>query len=134
MHAHTPWHTYTHHAHPHLHDDRVYKCTHCGRKGHLVRFYFDGLNSLNFANKNVWFSIATNLHGPKKKWVQKFSSLVFDIGVGSHMTWEVWCLDDGCVWARWTYQIDASLWRMFGGRTTIVWRPRDWFIGFDNYL
>ena len=27
-----------------------------------------------------------NPRGPKRKWVPKFSPLVFDVGVGSHMT------------------------------------------------
>jgi len=65
---------------------RVYTCTHCGRKGHLVRFCFDRLNSINFANNNVWIPFVSNPRGPKKKWVPKSSSLAFDVGVGSHMT------------------------------------------------
>ena len=86
MHAHLTRHTsHTHHAHTHhnhMHA-RVYTCTHCGRKGHLVKFYFDRINFFNFANKNVWIPIVTNLHGPKKIWIPNFSPLVFDVGVGS---------------------------------------------------
>ena len=65
---------------------RVYKCTHCGRKGHLAKFCYDKINSLNFANKNVWVSNHANPRGPKRKWVPKSQPLVFDVGVGSHMT------------------------------------------------
>ena len=84
MHAHNPWHTHAHHAHtPHLYV-KVYKYIHCGRKGHLVKFYFDRINSTNFANKNVWVPYNANSHEPKKIWVPKFSPLVFDVGVGSH--------------------------------------------------
>ena len=42
---------------------RVYKCTHCGRKGHLARFYFDRLNSTNFSNKNIWVPYNANPRG-----------------------------------------------------------------------
>jgi len=64
---------------------RVYKCTHCNRKGHLARFCYDRVNSLNFANKNIWVPYDANPRRPKKKWVPKFSPLVFDVGVSSHM-------------------------------------------------
>ena len=64
---------------------RVYTCTHCGRKGHLAKFYFDRLNHLNFANKNVWVPIFTNPYGPKKIYVPKVTPTLFDIGVGSHL-------------------------------------------------
>ena len=57
-----------------------------GRKGHLVKFCFDKVNSINFANKNVWVPNNTNPRGPKRKWVPKFSPLVFDVGLGSNMT------------------------------------------------
>ena len=84
MHAYAPWHTHAPHAHTtHVHA-RVYKCTHCGRKGHLTKFYFDKINSLMFANKSIWVSYNANPYEPKKKWVSKFSPLVFDVGVGSH--------------------------------------------------
>ena len=55
-------------------------------KDHLVKYYFDKVNSPNFANKNVWVPYDANLHGPKRKWVPKFSPLGFDVGVSSHMT------------------------------------------------
>ena len=42
VHAHNPRYTYAHFAHhDHTHSHmyaRVYKCTHCGRKGHLASF------------------------------------------------------------------------------------------------
>ena len=71
VHAHHPRHTYAHfahhdHTHSHVHR-RVYKCTHCSRKGHLARFCFDRLNHTNFANKDVWVPYNANPHGPKKK-------------------------------------------------------------------
>jgi len=66
---------------------RVYKYTHCGRKGHLVKFFFDRINSYKFANKNISASIVSNPYEPKKKiWVPKSSPFVFDVGVGSHKT------------------------------------------------
>ena len=90
MHAHNPWHTYAHYAHhDHTHSRmhaRVYKCTHCGRKGHLAKFCFNKVNSINFANNNIWVPYDANLRGPKRKWVPKFSPFVFDVGMGSHMT------------------------------------------------
>ena len=60
----------------------VYTCTHCGRKGHLVKFCFDRINHLNFANKNIWVSYNTKPHGPKKKiWVPKSLPLMFYVGL-----------------------------------------------------
>ena len=56
FHAHTPPHTsHAHHAHTHHNHmyARVFNYTHCGRKGHLAKFYFDRINNINFANKNV---------------------------------------------------------------------------------
>ena len=68
IHAHTPRHTHAHHVHAHTTHmyATVYTCTHCDRKGHLAKFYFDRLNSFNFANKNAWVPYATNPHEPKK--------------------------------------------------------------------
>ena len=88
VHAHNPRHAYAHYAHihtTHMHA-RVYKYMHCDRKSHLARFFFDRLNCINFANNNVWVPYNTNPRGPKKKWVPKSPPLVFDVGVGSHMT------------------------------------------------
>ena len=91
-HVHTqhPRHTYAHfahhdHTHSHVHT-KVYKCTHYGRKGHLAKFCYDKVNSINFANKNVWVPFDANPRGSKSKWVPKFPPLVFDVGVSSHMT------------------------------------------------
>ena len=56
---------YTHAYHAHTHEFmyiRVYTCTHCDRKGHLAKFYYDRLNALNFASQNVWVRRATNPH------------------------------------------------------------------------
>ena len=65
---------------------RVYKCTHCGRKGHLTKFCFDKTNYINFASKNIWVLYVANPCGPKRKWVPKSPPLMFDVGVGSHMS------------------------------------------------
>ena len=67
---------------------KVYKCTHCGRKGHLAKFCFDKLHTLNFANKkNFWVPpYNANPHGPKRKWVPKSPPFIFYVGEGSHKT------------------------------------------------
>ena len=91
IHAHHPHHAYAYIArhdltHTHKHP-KVYKCTHCGRKGHLAKFYFDKLHILNFANKkNVWVPYKSNPKGPKRKWVPKSPPFIFDVGEGSHKT------------------------------------------------
>ena len=54
------------HTHTHKHS-KVYKCTHCGRKGHLANFCYDKIHHINFANnKNVWIPYKTNLKDPKE--------------------------------------------------------------------
>ena len=56
VHAHHTRHT--HASHVHTHDSmyaHVYTCTHCGRKGHLVKFCYNRVHNVNFANKFVWF-------------------------------------------------------------------------------
>ena len=88
VHEQHPYHAYVHfarHDHTHMHP-KVYKCTHCGRKGHLAKFYFDKIYHVNFANKNVWVPYKANPQGSKRKWVPKFSPCVFDVGAGSHKT------------------------------------------------
>ena len=85
VHAQHPRHTYAHftrhdHTHSHVHT-RVYKCTHCGRKGHLAKYYYDRLDHFNFAYKNVWVPYKTNPKGPKKIWVPKPPPCVFNVGV-----------------------------------------------------
>ena len=102
IYAQHPHHAYAHfarhdHTHTHMHP-RLYKCTHCGRKGHLAKFCFDKIHHINFANKNIWVPYKTNPHGPKRKWVTKSPPFVFDVGAGSHKTWESWCLGGGCTW------------------------------------
>ena len=52
IHAYKLRHTHAHHAH--THDSmyaHVYTSTHCGRKGHLLKFCYDRINDSNFANK-----------------------------------------------------------------------------------
>ena len=72
------------HTHTHKHP-KVYKCTHCDRKGHLAKFCFDKLHHINFANKkNFWAPYKANPRGPKRKWVPKPPPCVFDVGEGSH--------------------------------------------------
>ena len=94
----TSWSHFAHHDHTHSHVHvRVYKYTHCGSKGHLAKFCYDKVNSINFANKNVWVPYNTNPRGPKRKWVPKSPPFVFNVGVSSHMTWEDWCLGSGCM-------------------------------------
>ena len=87
IHAHKPRHTHAHHAH--THDTmyaHVYTCTHCESKGHLTKFCYDRLNTSNFVNKFVCVRKGANLHGPNKVWVPKVTPILFDVGVGSHMT------------------------------------------------
>ena len=77
QHDHTPTHKHT----------KVYKCTHCGRKGHLAKYCYDRLDHFNFAkHKNFWVPYKTNPKGPKKIWVPKPPPCVFDVGEGSHKT------------------------------------------------
>ena len=87
MHAHHTRHTHAPHGHTHHMYAHVYTCIHCGRKGHLAKFCFDRLHDVNLANKFVWVREGTNPHGPNKMWVPKTTpSIIFDVGVGSHMT------------------------------------------------
>jgi len=77
-----------HVPHVHRHDTlytRVYNYTHCGHKGHLAKFCYDRINTINFASKSVWVKKGANPHGPKNVWVPKFTSIVFNVGVGYHM-------------------------------------------------
>ena len=71
--------------------------THCGRKRHLTKFYYDGIHDSNFTNKFVWVRKGANPHGPNKVWVPKFTPILFDVGAGSHLTSGHLCLDGGCV-------------------------------------
>ena len=85
IHAHHPHHAYdfvARHDHTNTHKhNKVYVCTHCGRKGHLTKFCFDKLHVLNFANKDVWVPYKTNPKGPKRKWVPKSPPLIFEVQV-----------------------------------------------------
>ena len=104
------------HKHP-----KVYKCTHCGRKGHLAKFCYDRIHHVNFAKKNCWVPLNASPRGPKKKWVPKPPPFAFNVGEGPHKTWEDWCLGSGCSWTWWTYFWDASLSRSFGGKDHQAW-------------
>jgi len=64
----------------------VYTCTHCGRKGHLAKFCYDRVHDENLANKFVWVRKGANPHEPKRVWVSKTTPILFNVGVGSHMT------------------------------------------------
>ena len=86
MHAHKPRHTHAHHVHTHNMYAHVYTCTHCGRKGHLAKFCYDRIHDANLVNRFVWVRKGTNPHGPKRVWVPKSALILFDVGVGSHMT------------------------------------------------
>jgi len=88
IHAHHPYAYVAHHDNTYTHKhSKVYKCTHCGRKGHLAKFCYDKINDLNFANnKNVWVPNKTDPQGPKRNWVPKSPPCVFDVGEGSYKT------------------------------------------------
>ena len=75
------------HNHTHKHP-KVYKCTHCGRKGNLAKYCYDKLDHFNFAkNKNFWVPYnKTNPKGPKKIWVPRPPHFAFDVGEGSLKT------------------------------------------------
>ena len=64
---------------------------------HLAKFCFDKMHHINFAKKNVWVPLDANPRGPKRQWVPKSPPFVFDVGVGSHKTWESWCHSGGCM-------------------------------------
>ena len=73
----------THHTHQHKHTfmyGKVYTCPHCGRKGHLAKFCYA---KLNMQNKNTWVQESTNPIGPKKIWVPKNTTNLFDTSVSS---------------------------------------------------
>ena len=82
MHAHKPRHTHA----PHVNTiyAHVYTCTHCGRKGHLVKFCYDRVHDVNLTNKFVWVRKGANPLGPNKIWVPKFTPMVFDVVVVSN--------------------------------------------------
>jgi len=87
MHAHKSRHTLAPHVHTYNNMyAHVYTCTHCGRKGHLAKFCFDRINNSNFANRFVWIWKGANPHGPNRVWIPKATLILFDVGVGSHMT------------------------------------------------
>ena len=52
----------------------------------LQDFFYIRLNISNFINKFVWVRKGANPRGSKKVWVPKFTPIVFDVGVGSHLT------------------------------------------------
>jgi len=52
--------------------------------GHLVKFCYDRLNTLNFASKNISVRKSANPGGLKKIWVLKSIPILFDVRVGAH--------------------------------------------------
>ena len=86
LHAHHPRHTHATHGNTNHMYAHVYTCTHCGRKGHLTKFCYDRIHVSNLANKFVWVREGINPHGPNEIWVPKTIPLMFNVGVGSHMT------------------------------------------------
>ena len=79
----------------------MYSCTYCGRKDHLVKFYYERINA---SNDHIW-ARKTNILGSKKIWVPKSTPLLIDIGMhkdsrrrewwyltssfSKHMTWYI---------------------------------------------
>ena len=61
-HAKHPKHVHTPHTHHAYINGKVFSCTYCGCKGHLVRFSYDRLNA---SHHNVWVR-NTNFQEPKK--------------------------------------------------------------------
>ena len=87
IHSHHIRHAHAYHAHTHdLKYAHVYTCTHCGRKGHLPKFCYDIVYNVHFANKFCWVRKGANPHGPNRVWVPKSTPILFDVGVGSHLT------------------------------------------------
>jgi len=86
VHAHKPQHTHASHIHTHnTMYAHVHTCTHYGCNGHLTKFCYDRLNDLNFTNRFVWVKKGANPYGPNKVWVTKFTPILFDIDVDSHL-------------------------------------------------
>jgi len=75
VHAHNA-HAHKSHTHYAFKYGRVYRCTYCGKNGHLAKFCYDQLNR---TNNLVWVH-DTNPRGPKKMWVPKSSLKLFDVG------------------------------------------------------
>ena len=65
---------HSHHAYMYA---NVYRCSFCGRKGHVSRFCYD---RLNVTNNQVWVK-RTNNPGPTKIWVPKSPHSHVDIGI-----------------------------------------------------
>ena len=87
---------------------RIIECTRVQSWTQIIHFIFA-------KNKRFWVpQHKANPRGPNKKtWVPKPPPFAFDVGEGSHKTWEDWCLGSGCIWTWWTYFWDASLSREF---------------------
>ena len=71
LHVHPPRHTHASHGHHHYMYAHVYTCTHCGRKGHLARFYYDRIYHENLATNFVWVRKETNPVDPLENGYQK---------------------------------------------------------------
>ena len=72
MHTNKPRHAHAPHVHIHnIMYGHVDTCTHCGRKGHLAKFYFDKIHDSNLANKFVWLGKELTSMEPKKYGYQR---------------------------------------------------------------
>ena len=82
-HAHTTHNTHAKSTHAHKSHThyafkygRIYRCTYCGKNGHLAKFCYDQINRIN----NLVWVHDTNSLGPKKMWIPKSSPKLFDVG------------------------------------------------------
>ena len=44
------------------------------------------VHNVNLTNRFVWVRKGANPHGSNRVWVPKITPILFDVGVGSHMT------------------------------------------------
>ena len=47
----------------------------------FAKFCYDRIHDVNLATNFVWVRKGSNPYGPKRKWVPKTTSIVFDVGV-----------------------------------------------------
>ena len=126
IHAHKTRYTHAYHAHTHDLYANVYTCTHCGHKGHLIKFCYDRMRNSNFAKKFVWVRKCANSHAPKKVWIPRFTPIVFDVSVGALTRREsIGALMVDAIRTKRSYLWLHHFQRKFGGRTTMVWRHKD---------
>ena len=53
----------------------------------MIRYIIQNLQTILFGLESA------NPHGPNRVWVPKFTHILFDVGVGSRLTWGCWCFD-----------------------------------------